>query len=83
MDTEKIQKICDEYLVYYESEEYFEDNDWDTWIFETVLKAIFGDDWNALKNLQSIVMQLESPDSIVKSFAKGFSQRWSTVIAMP
>ncbi len=42
MDTQKIQKACDEYLAYRE-EEYFDDNDWKTWVFENVMQAVFGE----------------------------------------
>ncbi len=44
MDTERIQKICDDYLAYYRSLEYHEDNDWQYYIYETVLKAVYGND---------------------------------------
>ena len=42
MDTQKIQKVCDEYLAYRESEFYLDNSDWDNWIFETVMQAVFG-----------------------------------------
>ena len=52
MDTQKIQKICDEYLAYRESDDYFEDNNWEYYIYETVMQAVFGEGiWERFKEI--------------------------------
>ena len=44
MDTDAIQKICDDYLEYVRSDDYFEDNDWEYYIYEGVMRAVYGTD---------------------------------------
>ncbi len=42
MDIEKLQKMCEEYLAFRESDEYHEDNDWSVFIYEAALEAVLG-----------------------------------------
>ena len=52
MDTGAIQKICDDYLEYVKSDDYFEDNEWRYYIYEAVLKAVYGADiFDKMRNI--------------------------------
>ena len=52
MDTKAIQKICFDYMEYLKSDEYFEDNNWENYIYETVMKAVFGAGiWERIKRI--------------------------------
>lgn len=52
MDTEAIQKICDKYMAYLESDDYSEDNHWDSHVFETTMRAVFGADiWERIRGI--------------------------------
>jgi hypothetical protein len=43
-NLDELKKICQEYLDFVDNdEEYYEDNDYDHYIFETSMKAIFGE----------------------------------------
>jgi|AntRauTorckE6833_2_1112554.scaffolds.fasta_scaffold00137_34 hypothetical protein len=43
-DLQKLNEICEEYLKFVVSPEYYEDNDYDHYIFEKALKTVYGDD---------------------------------------
>ena len=48
IDFAPITKICTAYVNYVSSDEYHEDNDYENYIYETVLTTIYGDtfwDW--------------------------------------
>ena len=52
MDVDAIRKICFDYMEYLKSDEYFEDNDWQHYIYETVMQAVFGEDiWERIRNI--------------------------------
>lgn len=43
VDLQKLREICQQYLDFVDNdEEYHEDNDYDHYIFESALEAIFG-----------------------------------------
>jgi hypothetical protein len=41
-DFAALKKVCDEYIKFLESEDYHEDNDFDNYIFEAAMDAIYG-----------------------------------------
>jgi len=45
IDTEAIKNICLRYTNFVLSKDYCDDNDWEGWIFETVLEACYGEDY--------------------------------------
>ena len=51
-DFEKLTKLCQRYIGYIDSdEEYQEDNDYEHYIFEASLEAIFGENvWEFINN---------------------------------
>ena len=52
MNADAIQKICDDYLDYVKSDDYFEDNEWQYYIYETVMRAVHGPDiFERIKNI--------------------------------
>ena len=44
-DLSKLVKMCQAFVDYMESDEYYEDNDFDKYIFEMAMKTFFGDDF--------------------------------------
>jgi hypothetical protein len=43
INLEKLKKVCNEYLEFLNSDDYYEDNDYDHYIYEAALKCIYGD----------------------------------------
>lgn len=54
IDLSKLIEICESYIEFIDNDkEYTEDNDFDHYIFETALEAIYGDDvWEFVNNRQ-------------------------------
>lgn len=44
INTNKLQKLCEEYINFMNSDEYNEDNEYDQYIFEEAMITIFGRD---------------------------------------
>lgn len=40
----KLISVCEEYLDFLESDDYYEDNDYDHYIYEAALEALYGED---------------------------------------
>jgi hypothetical protein len=48
-----LKKICNEYLEYLESDDYFDDNDWAHYIYEAALRAVLGEDiFDRMRDIQ-------------------------------
>ncbi len=69
-----LRDICKEYLKWYVSDKYLEDNDWDQYIFKTALECTLGTTiWDRLTllNIQrEITEKGERLDSIIKDLEK-------------
>jgi hypothetical protein len=45
VNLDKLKRICQEYIDFVDNdEEYYEDNDYDHYIFEQAMKTVFGED---------------------------------------
>jgi len=45
INLDKLKRICQEYIDFVDNdEEYYEDNDYDHYIFEQAMKTVFGED---------------------------------------
>ncbi len=69
-----LRDLCEEYLKWYVSDKYCDDNDWDHYIFETALECTLGTAiWDRLKLLDTqreIMEKSERLNSIIKDLEK-------------
>ncbi len=51
VDTKSLRDICQQYIDYIDSEEYHEDNDYDHYIFQATMEAVYGNNiWKFINN---------------------------------
>lgn len=49
-DFEALKKLCGDYMTFLDSEDYHEDNDYDHYIYEAAMQAIYGEKvWDYIK----------------------------------
>lgn len=54
MDLKELEKILTDYVNYIESDEFHEDNDYDHFIYECVIKTFYGEEfWEWLRTKQN------------------------------
>ena len=53
MNTDALQKICEDYLTFLESDDYHEDNDFANYIYEIALQTVFGEGiWDRIREIK-------------------------------
>ena len=50
-DDTILKDLIKKYLNYIQSDEYYEDNEWETWFFETVIETYVKDFWDTFNKL--------------------------------